>query len=183
MTNEEENTARELINGAFMEAGQNAPTANSITELLELIASRLRDESEFIDALKNHSQTALVEIGVKHLGTNPANEDAQLGMVGVQVLAYANTPAPVELLNRIHNDERQALALANYAELPSGETALLLIVAHANGDLFAAVGEINYDRQVTAFALSDADIDERADSPAMADTARALIRAAERRSR
>jgi hypothetical protein len=181
MTNDENETARELIDGVFIDAGKNAPKANSVTELLELIASTLRDETDFIDSLKR-SQTALIEIAVQELGANPADSDAHLAMCGIQVLAYSDTPAPVELLDRIHNDARQALALANYAELPSGDSALLLLVA-VGGDLFAAVGEINNDRNVTAFALDPDDLDTRADSPAMAAATRALKNAAERRTK
>lgn len=144
MTNEEENTARELIASAFADLGRDADKVNTHADLARFVAKSLRDETEFYNCLKDANEAALLSIVVHDHGTSQHNEKMNLGSLQIEVLAkvrHDNSPLLGNLANP-HNYYGYALALVSERD---GDTALVLVMATRDR------------QQLFAIAVDDAD--------------------------
>lgn len=179
MTNEEEETARELIQGAFTEQMNGAPTVNDGRQLLEMVAGSLRDEPDFVAELRA-GKSALVEIQLHELGKH--SEEKSAGLVRVSILSLSTDQAQTDLIARLTNDKATGLALVNYAKTSDGE-ALMFLIASPNGELAGAMAELTGNKETAAFFLDDETIAEKQEStPSMIRALFALRDATQRKT-
>lgn len=130
MTNDEQNTARELIEGAFADIINSAEKIETPADLAKTIARGLKADAEWYAKLREHSDAALLAIRVAHSGTHPHNPAANLGHLEIEVLARI-PHKEATLLNSLTNPTgNYAYALALAAEHPhDNHDALLVIMA------------------------------------------------------
>lgn len=185
MTHEEEQQrARELLESVAADAMKNAPVIDNAHDLLAMIAEKLRDEPDVIEPLRDRKLTALALIQIHDLGKASRNSNKHSGVVGVSFLAFTDNPAPIDLLNTMHNTDETALALITHQTADDGDEALLIIAAKDESALLVGVGETNGDRNSGAFSIPRDDLATRA--PLDADHSlklfTALLNAAGRRA-
>ena len=181
MKPEDEETARRLIGDAMADAMADAPTIDTLPEMLELIARSLRDEADLMETLRA-GQSALVALTVHHLGQH--SETKHAGMLGMQVLTYTQTSTPTPLLDHLNGNDDEALGLVTYAEPEDDDAALMLVIATPHGEVLGAVAKTTGDKEVGAFSIPREEIAERIASGNGAEMARtfaALAQAATRR--
>jgi hypothetical protein len=183
MTHDDEQTARRLINDAMSDAYANAPTIENATQLIEMVASALRDEHDLLTMLRA-GNSALFSLAAHNLGEMPNHADKLAGVVGLTVLALSPNPAPIDLLDMMTNDQHHALGLIHLAEPDDEPAALMLVAANPDGELIGAVAQLTDPKMVNAFTIDDADIKHHTehDRPNMVKTFIALSNAAKRRA-
>jgi len=152
MTNDENETARELINSAFRDLQHNKPLVRSMRDFAEMLACQLRDETELFTALLDAQEAALLSISVHEHGNYTDHDDQrQLASLSVEVLAkIRHDDSP--LLPNLNNPKKHhayAIALATTAD--DGDTALLLLLATRQGDQLLAIATNDADRNSSAW--------------------------------
>lgn len=155
---DEQRTARELLESVAADAMKDAPAIDNANDLLTMIAEKLRDEPDLVEPIHNRKQTALALIQIHDLGKPSRDSHKRAGVVGVSFLAFTDNPAPIDLLNTMHNTDETALALITHQTADDGDQALLIIAAKDDSALLVGVGEITGDRNSGAFAISRDDL-------------------------
>jgi len=139
MTNDDENTARELINAAFAEnkkLREIHDVIKSPTDLARELARQLRDEQNFITALLNDDDSAaLLEIILTE-HDKPTNDKNGAGSMSVQVLARIETHSPA-LINRLANTTNAYAYGYVTAQTIDDETGLVLLLGTKRDKLMA----------------------------------------------
>ena len=180
---DDEAAARRLIGEAMADAMNDAATVESIGDIVEMVASELRNEADLLATLQS-GRAAVFALTLHKLGDSPTDPDKQAGVVGLRILAIVDTPAPTDLLNHLSTDDNTGLGLLSHAT-SGDDTALMMITATPRGDLIAAVAQLSGDRTVGAFPLSDDELLTRLENGngrEMAAAYRALSQAAKRRA-
>lgn len=137
MTNDDENTARELISRAFADIGRDAPTVNSATDLAKIVVRQLKNETDFYETLRDQNDAALIAITIHEHGTADHNKKMNLGTMEVEVLAKIKQENSPLLANLANPKKFYAYAIAFVAERDD-ESALLLVIGTNEGrHLFA----------------------------------------------
>lgn len=139
MTNDEQNTARELITNAFSDLIGSAEQIHRPTDIAKLIAKNLKNDSNWWNKLRNHDDAALLAVRMHEHGTNPQDPRANLGSLEVEVIARIPHKEATILNSLTNPTEHYAYAIAVAAEHPEHhDHALLLIMAtRQHGTLLA----------------------------------------------
>ena len=159
---DEQRTARELLESVAADAMKDAPKVESVNDLLEMIADKLRDEPDVMEQIRDNQLTGLAQIAIHDLGTTTNANQMRAGMVGLSFLAFTNNPGPIDLLNTMHNTDATALALISHIAADDGDQALMIIAAKDDTALLVAVAETTGQRNSGAFAIDRDELLERA---------------------
>ena len=131
MTQDDENTARELISRAFADIGRDAPRVDSLTDLAKMVVKHLKDETDFYEALREQDDAALISITIHEHGTSSHDERMNLGTMEVEVLAKVKQENSPLLANLANPKKYFAYGLAFVSERDD-EQALLLVIGTAD---------------------------------------------------
>jgi hypothetical protein len=178
MNNDDEQTARDLIGSAFADAMAGAPTIETPTQLLEMVATALRDEKHIVEQLRA-GLCALLAIEVHELGKHSENKHA--GMVGVHLVSFTPDPTAEHLLKRLTGDGSTAYALLQHAQPDDEPDALIMMTAAPTGALLGTIAQLSGPRIVESHALDIDNIDAGNEHPETTKTMRALAAAASRK--
>lgn len=174
MTNDDENTARELISQAFADIGRDAPKINSVTDLAVMVVQHLKDETDFYNALREQDEAALFALTMHQHGTAPHNETMNLGTMEIEVLAKIKQENSPLLANLANPKKYYAYGIAFVAERDDERALLLIIGTNDHRHLFA----LAIDGDDNASAWQSRDGDEMPDT--LRETVTALSKAAAR---
>ena len=137
MTQDEENTARELISRAFADIGRDAPRVDSLTDLAKMVVKHLKDETDFYEALRDQDDAALISITIHEHGTSDHDETKSLGTMEVEVLAKVKQENSPLLANLANPKKYFAYGLAFVSERDDDQALLLVIGTADQRHLFA----------------------------------------------
>jgi hypothetical protein len=178
MNNDDEQTARDLIGSAFADAMAGAPTIETPTQLLEMVASALRDEAHIVEQLRA-GLCALLAIEVHELGQHSENKHA--GVVGVHLVSFTPDPTAEHLLKRLTGDGSTAYALLQHAQPDNEPDALLMMTAAPTGALLGTIAQLSGPRIVESHGIDIDSIDADNEHPETTKAMRALVAAASRK--
>lgn len=159
MTNDEQKTARELIENALADIGKNIPQVKSPLDLARMVAESIRDDHEQRDKLAHHSPSAvLLALDIQDYGKMNDNDEA-VGLGGLSVEAIALCPhSEAPLLDHLANGKNiYAYALAILAQPDDEPVGVMLLMATRDHYKIAAVAIDDDDKSADAYLVSGKD--------------------------
>lgn len=158
MTDDEQNTARELIENALSDLTTNAQNIETPLDLVKMVAASIRDNDEHRDALEKQAPHALLmEWQIEQYGraTDPNdNREKTLGGLGVRALATCQTHEPDLLDYLLAGEKTYAYALASAVRADDGELGVIVLAATRDGWQIAGVAATDPDRTCDAYIIT-----------------------------
>lgn len=158
MTNDEHETARELIADALSDLGKDVPAINSPLDLARMVAESIRDDHEQREKLMNHAPACvLLSMSLHDYGKLNPSDERELGGLEVEAIALCpHSEAP--LLDQLANTRNAyAYALATAIKPDDEPIGVLLLMATRDSYKIAAVAIDNDDKSADAYLVTGKD--------------------------
>lgn len=159
MTEDEQNTARHLINSALGDMAENLTQVETPLDLAKMVAASLRDDHEQRAAINAAAPHALLMAWqIENYGmTNPNDETKHLGGLGVRLLASCPmVEAPLlDQLANTGNAYAYAIAAIVHPDNDEITPGITLLVATRDGWEIAAVAVDDDEKTTDAYQLTE----------------------------
>lgn len=158
MTDDEQNTAKQLIESALGDMTKNLTQIETPLDLAKMVAASLRDDHEQRAAINAASPAALLmSWQIENYGmANPNDETKHLGGLGVSLLASCPMVEAPLLDQLARTENTYALALAAIIRPDDNDpAAVTLLVATRDNWQIAAVAVDDDEKFTDAYLLTD----------------------------